>query len=99
MSVQDVTLDVGEESYPGRLNVPEASTEKGILMVPGGGHGPFGDIFLRFARTAAADGYEVARFETWPFVSNLEEKQRTISRRIWRPVSSFFSHGTVRRLR
>jgi pimeloyl-ACP methyl ester carboxylesterase len=74
MCAQDVTLDVGGESYPGRLNVPETSTEKGVLMVPGAGHGPFGDIFLRFARTAAGDGYEVARFETWPFVSDLEEK-------------------------
>lgn len=74
MCAQDVTLEVGDESYPGRVNVPEESTEKGIVMVPGAGHGPFGDIFLRFGRTAAEEGYEVARFETWPFMPDLEEK-------------------------
>ncbi|MFC3959011.1 alpha/beta hydrolase [Halovivax cerinus] len=70
----DVTLDVGDERYPGRLNVPDAETDSGILMVPGAGHGPFGDVFLRFARTAANSGHQVARFETWPFPTDLEAK-------------------------
>lgn len=74
MCANDVTLEVGDESYPGRLNVPDESTEQGILLVPGAGHGPFGDIFLRFARTAADEGYAVARFETWPFPSDLDAK-------------------------
>jgi len=73
MCAKDVTLEVGDDSYPGRLNVPEEPTGQGLLMVPGGGHGPFGDIFLRFARRAADDGYTVARFETWPFPADLEK--------------------------
>lgn len=74
MCANDVTLEVGDESYPGRLNTPEESTDQGILLIPGAGHGPFGDIFLRFGKAGAEAGYEVARFETWPFPSDLESK-------------------------
>jgi len=74
MCANDVTLEVGDESYPGRLNVPDSPTEQGVLVVPGAGHGPFGDVFLRFAEAAAERGYEVARFETWPFPSDLDAK-------------------------
>ncbi|WP_247730168.1 alpha/beta hydrolase [Halovivax limisalsi] len=74
MCAMDVTLEVGDERYPGRLNVPNEETDRGVLLVPGAGHGPFGDVFLRFSRTAAEAGYHVARFETWPFPADLEEK-------------------------
>lgn len=74
MAHADVTLEVGDESYPGRYTAPGGSSDEGILMVPGAGHGPFGDIFLRFARQAAQEGYHVARFETWPFPADVAEK-------------------------
>jgi pimeloyl-ACP methyl ester carboxylesterase len=74
MAETAVTLEVGDDSYPGRYNSPQDPSAKGILMVPGAGHGPFGDVFLRFARRAAEDGYHVARFETWPFPADVEEK-------------------------
>ncbi|WEL18547.1 Alpha/beta superfamily hydrolase [Halorhabdus sp. SVX81] len=71
---QDVTLAVGDSTYPGRLNTPEEPSDRGILIVPGAGHGPFGDVFLRFARRAAEDGHYVARFETWISPNDLEAK-------------------------
>lgn len=74
MSTKDVTLDVDGTSYPGCLNTPDAESEHGILVVPGAGHGPFGDVFDRFARTAAENGFTVARFETWETREDLDEK-------------------------
>lgn len=70
----DVTLGVGGASYPGRLNTPDGDAEHGILVIPGAGHGPFGDVFDRFAQTAATEGYAVARFETWQDTDDLDEK-------------------------
>lgn len=74
MCAKDVTLEVDDNRYPGRLNVPDESSERGVLMIPGSGHGPFGDVFLRFAREAAREGQYVARFETWPFPEDIETK-------------------------
>ncbi|WP_135667606.1 alpha/beta hydrolase [Halorhabdus rudnickae] len=71
---RDVTLEVGDRTYPGRVNTPEEPSDRGVLLVPGAGHGPFGDVFLRFSRTAATEGHHVARFEMWMSPSDLEEK-------------------------
>lgn len=45
-----------------------------MLVVPGAGHGPFGDVFLRFGREASEEGYRVARFETWLSPDDLDAK-------------------------
>jgi pimeloyl-ACP methyl ester carboxylesterase len=71
---EDVTLEVGDSAYPGRLNTAEEPSDRGVLMVPGAGHGPFGDVFLRFSRAAAEEGHHVARFETWMSPDELEGK-------------------------
>ena len=71
---EDVTLEVGDSAYPGRLNTAEERSDRGVLLVPGAGHGPFGDVFLRFSRAAAEEGHHVARFETWISLSELESK-------------------------
>jgi len=73
MSV-DVTLEVGDSEYPGRLNTPEESSDRGVLIVPGANHGPFGDVFLQFSRAAAAEGHHVARFETWMSPDDIDAK-------------------------
>jgi hypothetical protein len=44
---QDVTPEVGGEAYPGRFGEPSGGSDRGVLMIPGAGHGPFGDLFLR----------------------------------------------------
>ena len=69
-----MTLEIGVDSYPGRLNVPEGSTDSGVLVLPGGGHGPFGDVFDRVATPAADAGHAVARFETWTGPDDLDAK-------------------------
>lgn len=74
MPTSDVTLDVDGTTYPGRLNTPDDASDRGILVLPGANHGPFGDVFDRFAQTAAADGYTVARFETWQNLDDAIEK-------------------------
>ena len=71
---EDVTLEVGDSAYPGRLNTAEGASDRGVLLVPGAGHGPFGDVFLRFSRAAAEEGHHVARFETWMSPDELEGK-------------------------
>lgn len=74
MATREATLAVGDSTYPGRLTVPDGETDRGVLLVPGAGHGPFGDVFLRFARAAADAGHEVARFETWLSPADLDAK-------------------------
>ncbi|MHB9287506.1 alpha/beta hydrolase [Halobacteriales archaeon Cl-PHB] len=74
MSVEDVSLRVGDDRYPGRLTVPDEPTDRGIIVIPGAGHGPFGDVFDRFATAAADAGFAVARFRTWADVDDLEAK-------------------------
>lgn len=69
-----MTLESGGDSYPGRLNAPEGSTDSGVLVLPGGGHGPFGDVFDRVATTAGDAGHAVARFETWTGPDDLDAK-------------------------
>ena len=70
----DVTLEVGDSVYPGRLDVSDGPSDQGVLMIPGAGHGPFGDVFLRFGRAAAGAGYHVARFETWMTPDEVDAK-------------------------
>lgn len=74
MCAREVTLAVDGSTYPGRLDTPESQTDRGVLIVPGAGHGPFGDVFLRFARAAAEAGHQVARFETWMSPDDIEAK-------------------------
>lgn len=73
MPSESVTLDVDGERYSGRLNEPDGPTDRGVLVLPGMGHGPFGDVFDRFAQAAEA-GHRVARFETWEGTEDLDEK-------------------------
>lgn len=82
MPSEDVSLDVAGGTYEGRLDTPEVdgdgadidTTDAGILVVPGAGHGPFGDVFDRFADAAAGSGFTVARFDTWPTRDDLAAK-------------------------
>ena len=74
MGTADATLDVDGASYSGRVNAPDEPTDRGVLIVPGAGHGPFGDVFDRFAEAAAEQGRTVARFETWESHEELRQK-------------------------
>ncbi|ELZ27613.1 hypothetical protein C475_06825 [Halosimplex carlsbadense 2-9-1] len=74
MVTESVTLDVDGDSYPGRVNEPDAPTGAGVLVLPGLNHGPFGDVFDQFAAAAADDGFRVARFETWGGPDDLDGK-------------------------
>ena len=74
MRTEEVTLKVDGASYPGRVNAPDEQTDRGVLVVPGAGHGPFGDVFDRFAEAAAEQGRTVARFETWESREELRRK-------------------------
>jgi len=72
--MEETTLTVHGEEYPGRLTVPDVETERGVLVVPGAGHGPFGDVFDGFAEAATDAGHLVARFRTWTGPDDLEAK-------------------------
>lgn len=74
MPAEEISLDVAGIEHEGRLNTPTGETNGGILVVPGAGHGPFGDVFDRFAAAAASHGFAVARFETWETRADLDEK-------------------------
>jgi pimeloyl-ACP methyl ester carboxylesterase len=93
---ESVTLAVGDSEYRGRLNTPEDGIEggRGILVVPGAGHGPFGTVFATFADAAEARGFTVARFETWADHEALEAKTPEQHRReIEAGIESLRSRG------
>lgn len=45
-----------------------------MVVLPGAGHGPYGDIFDRFAEKAAEDGLLVLRFQSWEDHEELARK-------------------------
>lgn len=71
---ESVTLTVGDAEYRGQLNTPDVGSDRGMLVVPGAGHGPFGTVFATFADAAEERGFTVARFETWADADELEAK-------------------------
>lgn len=74
MPTEEFDLSAHGDSYEARLTIPEAPDGRGVAMMPGAGHGPWGDIFDRFAEEAAADGCHVLRFEGWPTPAVFGEK-------------------------
>ncbi|MFB6270560.1 MAG: alpha/beta hydrolase family protein [Halobacterium sp.] len=66
MQREEVALQAHGEEFDAELAVPDDPDGRGVAVMPGGGHGPWGDIFDRFAEDAAADGVHVIRFEGWP---------------------------------
>lgn len=69
MPSEEFTLTAHGDDFDARLAVPDGSAGRGIAVLPGAGHGPWGDIFDRFAEAAAADGAHVLRFDGWPTTS------------------------------
>jgi len=69
-------LEFGEETYEGRLNVPEGDAESdvGVVMLPGAGHGPFGNVFDIVAYELSKTGRHVFRYESWEDMDELGEK-------------------------
>lgn len=74
MRLERSELTVGEETYEGRLNVPATAPERGVLLLGGAGHGPFGDIFDVVSYELAGDGRLVYRYESWDSLEELEGK-------------------------
>lgn len=76
MELERQPLEINGESYEGRLNVPRDDPDHGVLVVPGAGHGPFGDVFDVVAYHLADDGHLVYRYESWPDLEALDGKSR-----------------------
>lgn len=74
MSFTNIELEVGDNTYPGRLDIPTEGSQRGIVVRPGAGHGPYGDIFDRFAEKATDRGYHCLRFQSWGEQENLGQK-------------------------
>lgn len=67
-------FEVGGETYEGRLNAQREGADTGVLILPGMGHGPFGDIFDIIAYELAGTGKQVFRYEGWETREDLEAK-------------------------
>lgn len=74
MQSQSSTLAAHGDEFEARLAVPDDPDGRGIAVMPGAGHGPWGDIFDRLADRAASDGAHVLRFEGWPTNDVLDQK-------------------------
>ena len=64
VGIELLDFDIGSETYEGRLTVQDEDADEGVVMLPGAGHGPFGDIFDIAAYELAGDGKRVFRVET-----------------------------------
>lgn len=65
MSTEETPLSAHGDSFEARLTVPDDPDGRGIVVMPGAGHGPWGGIFDLLADEAAAEGIHVFRFEGW----------------------------------
>lgn len=75
MAISLLELDVDGETHEARLNTPEAGeTDTCVVVLPGGGHGPFGDIFDVTAYELAQANVATYRFETWTSPDELRAK-------------------------
>jgi dienelactone hydrolase len=74
MQSQSATLAAHGDEFEARLAVPDDPDGRGIAVMPGAGHGPWGDIFDLLAEEAARDGAHVLRFEGWPTSEVLDAK-------------------------
>lgn len=73
MEQLDVEVDGG--TYEGRFVTPPAGdAETCVVVVPGAGHGPFGDIFDIAMYELASAGIASFRFETWTTGDELDAK-------------------------
>lgn len=75
MAIEMLDFEVGGEAYEGRLNTPEdGDADTCVVVLPGAGHGPFGDVFDVAMYELAGDGVASFRFETWTNDEELEAK-------------------------
>lgn len=65
MHTEPITLTVDGAEYPGELTLPADDTDVGAVLLPGAGHGPYGDVFDRLAEALADEGITLLRFEAW----------------------------------
>jgi pimeloyl-ACP methyl ester carboxylesterase len=78
MSTEEFALTVDERTIPARLDVPDDPDERGVVVLPGGNHGPYGDVFGDFAGAATAEGHRVLRYESWGEAVDPDE-QKTLA--------------------
>lgn len=74
MQTEAFQLAAHGDEFEARLAVPDDPDGRGIAVMPGAGHGPWGDIFDLLGEEAASDGAYVLRFEGWPSADDLESK-------------------------
>jgi len=74
MPTEEFDLPAHGDEFDARLTVPDDPDGRGVAMMPGLNHGPWGDVFDRFATEAAADGIHVVRFDGWPTPESLDER-------------------------
>lgn len=76
MGIELSEMEFDEETYEGRLNVPEgdAESDAGVVMIPGAGHGPFGNVFDVVAYELAGTGAHAFRYESWEGPEDLGAK-------------------------
>lgn len=75
MTLEIVDVDANGETHEALVNVPEDEERgAGVVVVPGAGHGPHGDIFDVTAYELAGAGLRVIRRETWESREELEAK-------------------------
>lgn len=75
MPLEQLDFEVDEETSEGRFVTPPAGdAETCVVVVPGAGHGPFGDIFDITTYELANAGVASFRFETWTSTDELDAK-------------------------
>lgn len=73
--MEQLDFEVGDETYEGRFVTPPAGDgDTCVVVVPGAGHGPFGNIFDIAAYELANAGVASFRYESWTDGDELDAK-------------------------
>lgn len=75
MALEVLEFDADGATYEARLNTPDdGDADACVVVVPGAGHGPFGDIFDITAYELAGAGVATFRYESWSSTEDIDAK-------------------------
>lgn len=74
VTVEPLELTVGTKTYNAGVNVQGERGDVGVVILPGAGHGPKGDIFDIISYELAGADKMVLRYDSWESRDELEQK-------------------------
>lgn len=75
MPLEGLDFEVADGTYEGRfVTPPDGDADRCVIVLPGAGHGPFGDIFDIAMYELASAGVASFRYESWETTEDIDAK-------------------------